>query len=286
MLVIIRRKIRKIRLSRMFLIALSVCDLLGLRYIYRLIIPNKNSIGVKKPSTFVLWVVGIYTALFSIASQQYENRIDTIENRVSLIIAQISMNPSRANMNLVSPTQNMLCPLEPKYFKPITTLKSILFEHQTLYVETVNVLRTLLVNHKGFLSNLDLTGCVLEDSNLSSANFYSSILKGAKLSGADLEAANLGGAIIENADMTNTYLVGANLANATIRDTNLQKAKLDFCKLMNASIINTNLQNSEGLTVKILLETKTLYKTIIDPDTMKVLEILNPTLFKKPKDEE
>ena len=52
-------------------------DFSGLRSIWEKIRPPSEekikSVSYNKPPTFLLWVLGIYSALFGIASQRYEN---------------------------------------------------------------------------------------------------------------------------------------------------------------------------------------------------------------------
>lgn len=63
-------------------------DFLGFRLIYSMLNrPIDKESGKKKPITFFIWSVGIYIALFGIASQRYENRIDIIETRASAIFS-------------------------------------------------------------------------------------------------------------------------------------------------------------------------------------------------------
>ena len=56
-------------------------DFSGLRAIWERIRPPYDlSTHRRRPATFMLWVIGIYSALFGIASQRYENRIDIVHS--------------------------------------------------------------------------------------------------------------------------------------------------------------------------------------------------------------
>nr|VFK73622.1 MAG: hypothetical protein BECKUNK1418H_GA0071006_12331 [Candidatus Kentron sp. UNK] len=69
-------------------------DFPGLRHIWRKINPEKaeliNNPNYKRPSTFFLWVIGVYIALYGIASTKYELALDRVENRMSAVASQLS----------------------------------------------------------------------------------------------------------------------------------------------------------------------------------------------------
>ena len=66
-----------------------LADFFGLRAIwFKISPPYENDTKLKKPSTFIFWIIGIYVAFIGVASQRYENRIDIIENRANTIFAQ------------------------------------------------------------------------------------------------------------------------------------------------------------------------------------------------------
>jgi len=60
----------------------------GLEFIYRKLNPAKNPQTL--PTGFI-WLIGMYIALFALASQRYENRIDIIGNRANAIFAQLAV---------------------------------------------------------------------------------------------------------------------------------------------------------------------------------------------------
>ncbi len=58
----------------------------GIRHLWENIIwPINRDTKKGKPSTFIIWIIGLYVALFGIASQRYENRVDVIEIRISTV---------------------------------------------------------------------------------------------------------------------------------------------------------------------------------------------------------
>ena len=64
-----------------------IYDFSGIRAIYEKIWPplEKNK-DYRQPSTFLLWIFGIYIALYGISSQIYENSLGKLENRANAII--------------------------------------------------------------------------------------------------------------------------------------------------------------------------------------------------------
>jgi len=63
-----------------------------------------------KPTTFGLWLFGLYIAFFGLVSQRYENRVDAIENRVNLMIALMGTPSKRIAVEAFPSIQAMLCP--------------------------------------------------------------------------------------------------------------------------------------------------------------------------------
>ncbi len=83
---------------------------------------------VPKPATFPLWILGIYVALFGIASQRYENRVDIIENRSNAIFAQLATSASTKALSRVPRVQRMPCPVKPEIFNPYSVIQSLFVE--------------------------------------------------------------------------------------------------------------------------------------------------------------
>ena len=67
-----------------------VWDFTGLRFIATKVFPHEKG-KLSPPVTITLWVIGVYTALFGIASNRYENAVDKIENRMNAFITQLAV---------------------------------------------------------------------------------------------------------------------------------------------------------------------------------------------------
>ncbi len=78
------------------------------------------------PPTFVLWIFGLYTAIFGIASGRYESRLDTIENLTTATITQLANDKARPHsFFMISQTQRMLIYPKPDYLNFFNTISSM-----------------------------------------------------------------------------------------------------------------------------------------------------------------
>ena len=102
-----------------------VWDFSGIRAISkRLITPKDPDTGKRMPVTLFLWIVGIYVALFGVASQRYENRVDIIENRMNAIFTQLATPIYKKALNKISHVQWMPCPQRPDIKSPASIFPS------------------------------------------------------------------------------------------------------------------------------------------------------------------
>lgn len=226
-------------------------EFLGLHYICRKIVPYKDKItGIRPPTSFTIWVIGIYFALYGYASQKYQNRLDTIENRVSLIISQLNTEDyenCKIALERIPVTQKLVCSLLPSIKNPVSVIRSFISK-PVPHADTVEYLKEIIVSRKSKLNK----------ANLSQIN-----LKGANLIGANLEEVNL-----ERADFEGAILERAFFAGAKLKGANLEGA---------------NLIGTLFLTIEQLSNVKTLYNASLDPQLMKQIKDNYPHLLEKPK---
>jgi len=197
-------------------------DFSGLHFIYLKIFPPKPS--EENPSTFFLWLIGIYIALFGVASQRYENRLDRIENRANGIFSQLGSGPKQA-LTRIPDAQRMKRPVKPELIDPKSVFCSFLCAQEP-DEETVNALRNVVVSFKDDLSNIHLNGVNLQRTNLFGANLFGTSLMGADLSEADLSRSNLQRANLFRANLIRASLRKANLSGANLWQAYLQEADL------------------------------------------------------------
>lgn len=194
-----------------------------------------------KSPTFFIWLIGIYVALFGLASNRYESRIDIIENRANSIISQLSSADSRKQaLSLIPLVQNLKTYKKPDLFSPIDTILS-LGEAGQLYGENVELLKELVVLYKSELKGVDFyyevyddfytrsekevngNAVILSNANLFMANFSATKEGGnSVLTGADFRKADLGMADFTNASVTNASFRGASLLEANFSHANVE----------------------------------------------------------------
>lgn len=203
-----------------------IYDFIGLRYIQEMIItPVDEKTGKRKPITFFLWLVGIYMAIFSIASSRYENRVNLIEDRMSAINVGLSAPINKLALGRISQVQNIPCPVKPDILRPHTAIIS-LFRNE-VYYDGVDILKTYVENWSDNLQLVDLSRADLRGTNLSGANLGEAVLRGANLSRAILIEANLFGANLGEAVLNRADLTGADLTGSIIELYQLKEAHLD-----------------------------------------------------------
>ena len=200
--------------------------------------PINLETGLRPPATFLIWVSGIisiYIAVFSIASQRYEARVDVIENRANSVFSQLSItNIRKETLSRIPSIQIMPCPKKPELFKPITIIESLFFEDMT-YPDIVKLMKETLEIWKEHLQGVHLYSVNLKDANLVNANFKDAWLFDPNFKGANLECANFEGA----------NLIGANFEGARLMDANFKGAKLSWANLKGTFLIDANFEGAE-----------------------------------------
>ena len=220
-------------------------DFSGARYIWEKIKPPVDHPSNRKSRpTFFLWFIGIYVAFFSLASQRYENRVDTIVNSTNAIFTLLSTPKSKEALSRISMVQRMPCPCKPEMHKPHTVVHSF-FSQDKEYEETVELLKKTIEDWRDSLASVNLKSCNLKQADLKGAELQECILKAANLQEADLEAANLQKADLREANLQEADLWEANIQEADIRWADLQKAILKCAKLQEANLWGANLQKAD-----------------------------------------
>jgi uncharacterized protein YjbI with pentapeptide repeats len=252
----------------------------GLRFICEKIIPPK--LEKRKAPTFFIWLVGLYIALFGIASQRYENRIDVIENRANAIFAQISYpNSRKATISRIPRVQNMSCPLKPELLHPASVFTS-LFKDGHKYEPIVELLAELVEDWKQELDNTDLRYAHLEKTNLDNARLRRTILIGANLSYASLNRADLAGAYLVQTKLKGASLIEANLSGVSRGDLAEYPAIAKIFPGMGSIIPSFKELQTFSYPKDVadqLLEARTLYRAEIDKPVKDVIQAQSPKLL-------
>jgi len=292
-------------------------DFSGLRFIWEKIRPPiKDSVVRRPPATFMIWafgIFGLYIALFGLASQRYENRIDIIENRANTIITQLSTPAFKKAISRIPVVQNMRCPKKPDLMNPVSIIIS-LFSNNEEHKEVVDLLKEAVENWRDSLESVNLSTAKLQWAELSRANLYNAKLmytnlEGANFSdseflsysgegglmmtwdedtymsgdGANLEYAELTGANLQKAKLLNVNLTRANLTAANLQEANLKEANLSMANLHRAVLIKANLKRVSNILSSSLCETQSLYQAELDQEILVTIKKICPKLLEKPK---
>jgi hypothetical protein len=261
----------------------TIWEFSGLRFICEKIIPPKQK--TRQSPTFFIWLVGIYIGLFGIASQRYENKIDTIENRANAIFSQISNpNTRKSIISRIPKVQNMPCPLKPELLRPASVMKS-LFDDGHKYGPIVELLKELIEDWKHELDDTDLSYAILTGANLDDANLYRTVLIGANLSHASLNNADLREACLIQTKLKQASLIKANLLG-------ISRGDLAQYPAIGRTFpgIGSIVKNYEELmtfsypkdAAAQLLEAMTLYDCKIDGPVKDIIEAQNPKVLLSP----
>ena len=168
----------------------------GLEFISRKFIPKDKS---QFPTGFI-WLIGFYVALFGVASQRYENRVDVIENRANAIFTQLATPIWQKALGRIPEVQNMPCPYKPDLLNPLSITRSLFLE-ETKYADMVDRLKKTIVLWKGSLEGVNLAGALLSEAWLIEANLLGALLYRANLEGANLMDAHLDRAILAGSNL-------------------------------------------------------------------------------------
>ena len=219
-------------------------ELSGLRFALEKIHPptdqEKKGEDYRPPATIAVWFFGLfslYTALFGLASQRYENAVDKIENRINAYITQLVTAASDIHEDAfkeIVEIEQLKCPVKPLLMNPNTVLTSLF--KSAPYSESATLLTKVVEKYKRELANVDLSETVFVNARLKKAVLSGSDLSGVKFLG---DKTNLSHAQLQDSIMTNTTLEDVKFWNA-----NLEGAELTYAKAMRADLYNANLRGA------------------------------------------
>ncbi|WP_051249762.1 pentapeptide repeat-containing protein [Maridesulfovibrio zosterae] len=239
----------------------------GVRAIFEKIHPpteeQQQDYNFRKPSTFVLWAISIYVALFSIASARYDRAVNSYDMQISGFQTQMATTSRAnacANLRLL---QKVRVPVKPDFFVFWKTFYSFYRTEkyelgQKMLLQTIKAYKKEL--YQANLNGADLSGINLSRANLNSADLRGTnlsnailaraelkniMLLGANLEGANLNAANLTGAILIRSDLKNATLIGAILNNANLIGANLSNATIHAGHFNGTILLGTTVTNTE-----------------------------------------
>ncbi len=219
-------------------------EFLGLRYVWRKVKPlkdNEKDGDIRPPATIGLWLIGIYFALFGVASQRYENRLDKAETYEARVLSQIAIEGTRdVALKSIAELGRQKVPIKPSLGNPVSIVKSLFVDR--IYEEGKKAVKPIVESFKDSLpEGMDLKECNLHEANLSRADLRYADLRYVELSEADLSDANLTEANLSHANLSYTDLNGADLHKAKLIGANLIRADLINTNLFSTNLIGINL---------------------------------------------
>ncbi|MCP5007466.1 MAG: hypothetical protein GY941_26550 [Planctomycetes bacterium] len=118
----------------------------GVRFIWHKYQPEDEKaiakdLTYRKPSTFFLWFVGVYLALYGLVSTKYELSLDRVENRLSVIAAQLG-NPDteifKSLIKQIPSIQAVPTPVKPVIYNPLSFFISLVVSRPNPYILIAN----------------------------------------------------------------------------------------------------------------------------------------------------
>ncbi|WP_432736496.1 pentapeptide repeat-containing protein [Maridesulfovibrio sp. FT414] len=244
----------------------------------------------RKPSTFMLWAVSIYVALFSIASARYDRAVNSYEQQISTFQTQMATEFRAQACGNFNNLQSIKVPVKPDLFFFWKTLSSFVdYEEyevgQSMLTKTIEAYSRELDN--AHLKNATLTNCYFESSNFKKAylignNLTNTVFSNSILHNTYFWFSNCTKTNFSNANMTKAEFLNAKLHNATFCNADLTGANFLNAEFDNAFIVDSDLTNAQNLTAEQLSTVRILHKTKLPVQTEKELINKYPHILEKP----
>lgn len=219
-------------------------DFSGIRLICERIFPPKLDIkNYRKPSSFLVWCIGLYFALYGISIQRYENALNQNQIQINSIFSQLSTNDWKSAISRIPSIQKKKYPFKPDMIKPISVFRSLFVSGQ-FDADIIDLTNRIIESKKNDLSGISLKGVILKNVDLSEAN-----LNKADLSNAEINNSNFKFSSFKSAKLKNVTIRNSNLCNTDFSNSILNGSRINYCSFSNtyfhnSSIINTDFSGS------------------------------------------
>jgi hypothetical protein len=255
-----KNHLRKSKNNILINIIYYIYDISGIHFIKDLLLPDKA--GSRQPSRFLIWLVGIYVSLFTIASAKFEYRSSLLQNRADNIITLYSTDIRSKVLERIPVIQHEPCPIEPFIFHPSSVYQSFI-QKGVLYEPVVNDLKDFLVDvlRNNSVKNIQLSGVILTGSAIRKADLSNCWINEAFLDYCDLW----------KTDFTNSNLQHTDFSFSDMEEVIFTNSYLSFC----------NFTNTKNLDIKQLLKSKSLYNAILPNEIKTLIEKSHPELLRK-----
>jgi len=257
---LIKTRIKLIELMKnSYLLVECILHYSGIKFIFRKFCPSKSS---GELPTGLLWFIGIYVSLFGIAWQRYENRTFEIDNLVeNSITAQLASNKLHYVLSRIPNIQWQPCPLKPEIFNLKSVFISLFGDYRQHEVQ-VDYLKDILIDHRDMLKSLNLGYCDLRGTIFMGGNFEESLLLYAKLDQA----------IFNQVSFKNTDFFNAKFNNAWFNECDFSGSNFHSVDLKDTFFSNCNFEETKNIKLEQLLKCRSLYKSTIKPEWLKVIK--------------
>lgn len=291
-----RAEIGKCILVKKFkrIIIFIIWDIIPVHFILSLVNPSRFE--KSKPSTISVWLIGIYTAMFTIASQSYESALNRSKTRLDNIS---NVKEQQIRLNLISEIQNSKIPIEPKYQNFLKTIKSF-FGQKELNSDLLQTTKLLLVNEKDSIvqvkikdidfSGIDFKSTVFKNAYFKNSKFINCAFNNcifihsqfyeSDLSGAWINDCKMGYLNLKGSNLKLFQCAGTNLKCADFRSTNLSRSYFDCCILDSANFAFSTLMNC-NFSQSNILKVQSFYSASIDSTLLNTIRDKIPTALER-----
>ena len=249
----------------------------GLRAIVEKIHPpteeQQQDCFFRKPSTFMLWAVSIYIAIFSIASARYDRAVNLYEMQIGSWQSQMTTKYKAQACSNIAIIQRSKVPQKTDVLLLWDTIMSLFIQGE--YKEGQDTITRSIQAYKKGLSNAELHEANLNRIDLSNSNLQEATLTSTQIKNAKLISANLKNATLTMADMSKTDFSYADMRNTIFytkylkpnpneeaRFITYKKGNLkDTNKIVNYAHVFCLMASQEGWQYNTILNNCTFYHT-------------------------
>lgn len=162
----------------------TIWDYSGLSFIFDKIRRDKAN-GIR-PTLFI-WLMSIYIAMFGLATQRYETRLDRFENTLQIYVSQLGTSARAETFSALAAHQKYELPLEPNFWNPWRTMQALVggikqIDEEPTHQHKVKAIADIIVRFK------DSLGCAPQKNQ-----FFTQNCKRVSLSMVNLRQAKLRG---------------------------------------------------------------------------------------------
>lgn len=199
------------------------CHLVGLRWMWEKINPPSTETTValhyRKPSSFLIWILGIYFAIFGFASARYERSINDLTLRITVFLNELNANAAKYALETAGDLLNYKVPLEPSLGNYSDVLSPIL----SLFISDIHEPSRGLVQSIILAYKEKMPGCNLERLDMKGLRQFSVNLQGSHMKkstwyGDNLVRSDFSGSFLSNVDLNFLIIGNVNFGKSTIVD--------------------------------------------------------------------